>query len=239
MYRMDGRRELPEHILKNFEGYKKSQPVRIGNAACEQLQLDIYGELLDSILIYDKHGEPISYDFWMNIVTLVEWVCKNWQKPDEGIWEVRGGARPFLYSRVMCWVAIDRAMTTGAAAFVSRAARALASTSATTFTKTFTRTFWNPKLKSFVQYQGAQTVDASSLLLPMVKFISPTDPRWKSTMQAIEKNLVEDSLVYRYIADESRARRNARPRRNFFDVFVLVCRMSRARGRSETGALHF
>jgi len=171
--------------------------VRIGNAACDQLQLDIYGELLDSILIYDKHGAPISYDFWMNLVTLTEWVCKNWQRPDQGIWEVRGGARPFLYSRAMCWIAVDRAMKLAQhRSFPAPLVRWHKIRDE--IYKNIYETFWNPKLKSFVQYHGAQTVDAASLLLPLVKFISPTDPRWKSTLQAIEKNLVEDSLVYRY-----------------------------------------
>jgi len=197
MYRLDGRRELPEQILKMFEGYKKSAPVQIGNAASDQLQLDIYGELLDSVLIYDKHGEPISYDFWMNIVTLVEWVCKNWKRPDNSIWEVRGGARPFLYSRAMCWVAIDRAMQLARQrSFPAPLVRWHRVRDE--IYKNIYEAFWNPKLKCFVQYQGAQTVDASSLLLPMLKFVSPTDPRWKSTLKVIEKNLVEDSLVYRY-----------------------------------------
>ena len=198
MYRIDGRRELPEHALKNFEGYQKSQPVRIGNAACDQLQLDIYGELLDSVFIYDKHGEPISYDFWMNLTTLVEWVCKNWKKPDDGIWEVRGGARAFLYSRAMCWIAIDRAMKLAQRRSFPAPLVRWHKIRDDIYQNIY-ETFWNPKLKSFVQYRGAQTVDASSLLLPLVKFISPNDPRWKSTLQAIGKNLVEDSLVYRYL----------------------------------------
>ncbi len=172
MYRLDGRRELLESVLENLEGYMNSKPVRIGNAACGQLQLDIYGELIDSVLIYDKHGEPISYDFWRNIVTLVEWVCKNWRKPDEGIWEVRGGARPFLYSRAMCWVAIDRAIQLARRrSFPAPLARWHKMRDE--IYKNIYETFWNPKLKSFVQFQGAQTVDASALLLPMMKFISP------------------------------------------------------------------
>ena len=197
MYRLDGGRDLPETILTNFEGYQKSKPVRIGNAAYHQLQLDIYGELLDSVLIYDKHGEPISYDFWMNIVRLTDWVCQNWKKPDEGIWEVRGGARPFLYSRAMCWMAIDRAIQIARRRSFPAPLVRWHRIRDEIYNNIY-RTFWNPKLKSFVQYRGADTVDASSLLLPMVKFISPTDPRWKSTMQAIEKRLVDDSLVYRY-----------------------------------------
>jgi GH15 family glucan-1,4-alpha-glucosidase len=197
MYRLNGGRDLPERALKNFEGYRRSQPVRIGNAACEQLQLDIYGELLDSVLIYDKHSEPISYDFWTNLVTLVEWVCKNWQRPDEGIWEVRGGARPFFYSRAMCWIAIDRAIQLAhCRSFPAPLVRWHRIRDQ--IYRNIYDTFWDPKLKSFVQYRGAKTVDAASLLLPMVNFISPTDPRWKSTLKVIEKHLVEDSLVYRY-----------------------------------------
>lgn len=204
MYRINGRRELPEHILKNFEGYRRSQPVRIGNAAGDQLQLDIYGELLDSVLIYDKHGEPISYDFWMNLVTLIEWVCKNWKRPDDGIWEVRGGARPFLYSRAMCWIAIDRAIQLARRrSFPAPLVRWHRIRDE--IYQSIYETFWDPKLKSFVQYRGAKTVDAASLLLPMVNFISPTDPRWKSTLAAIQKNLVEDSLVYRYNPEKAAA----------------------------------
>ncbi|HUE36610.1 MAG TPA: glycoside hydrolase family 15 protein [Candidatus Acidoferrum sp.] len=198
MYGIDGRHHLPEEVLKNFEGYKKSQPVRVGNAAAEQLQLDIYGELLDSVAIYDKHGEPISYDFWTNIVSLVEWVSKNWKKPDNGIWEVRGGPRPFLYSRAMCWLAIDRAMKIAHQrsypAYLVQWLR-----TRNEIYHSIYNDFWDPKLKAFVQYRGAKALDASCLLLPMVKFISPTDPRWMSTLDAIKRNLVEDSLVYRYL----------------------------------------
>jgi GH15 family glucan-1,4-alpha-glucosidase len=107
MYCLDGRHHLPETELNHFEGYRKSRPVRIGNAARDQLQLDIYGELMDSVYIYNKI-EPISYDFWQHLVQLVNWVCENWQRKDQGIWEVRGGPQEFLYSRVMCWVAVDR-----------------------------------------------------------------------------------------------------------------------------------
>ncbi|MDE3098647.1 MAG: glycoside hydrolase family 15 protein [Verrucomicrobiota bacterium] len=197
MYRLDGGRDLPETILDHWEGYRGSKPVRIGNAASSQLQLDIYGELMDSICIYDKHGEPISYDFWSNLTRLVEWVCKNWRAPDDGIWEVRGGRRPFFYSRAMCWLAIDRAMQIARRRSFPAPLVRWHKIRDDIYRNVY-KTFWDPKLKSFVQYHGAKTVDAASLLLPLVKFISPTDPRWKSTLKAIEKNLVEDSLVYRY-----------------------------------------
>lgn len=202
MYRIDGRHELPETNLIHFEGYKKSSPVRIGNAASDQLQLDIYGELLDSIYIYDRHGEPISYDFWMNLSTLVEWVCRNWRQPDDGIWEVRGGRRPFLYSRAMCWVAIDRAMKIARNRSYPAPLVKWHRTRDAIYKDIYEK-FWDKKLKAFMQYRGAKALDASALLLPLTKFISPTDPRWQSTLKAIENNLVEDSLVYRYRPDKA------------------------------------
>ena len=110
MYAIDGRPVLPEETLDHLEGYMGSRPVRIGNDAHAHLQLDIYGELMDSVYLYDKYGSPIGHDTWMNVSGLVDWVCNHWQEKDESIWEVRGGRREFLYSRVMCWVAIDRAL---------------------------------------------------------------------------------------------------------------------------------
>jgi len=197
MYRVDGSRDLKETVLKNFRGYQDSQPVRIGNAASGQLQLDIYGELLDSVHIYDKHGVPISYDFWMNLTKLIEWVCRNWRRPDEGIWEGRAGPQPFLYSRVLCWVALDRGIQLARRrSFPAPLVRWLRIRDE--IYRDIYHHFWNPRLKSFVQYRGAKTVDASSLLMPLVKFISPSDPRWRSTLAAIGNTLVEDSLVFRY-----------------------------------------
>jgi GH15 family glucan-1,4-alpha-glucosidase len=202
VYGIDGRHALPETRLSHFAGYQGSQPVRIGNAAAGQLQLDIYGELLDSVAIYDRHGEPISYDSWTNITRLVEWVCKNWRKPDDGIWEVRGGRRPFLYSRAMCWLAIERAMEIARRrSFPAPLVRWHGIRD--DIYQNIYQTFWDARLQSFVQFPGAKTVDAASLLLPLVKFISPTDPRWRSTLKAIETNLVEDSLVYRYLPSKA------------------------------------
>jgi GH15 family glucan-1,4-alpha-glucosidase len=197
MYRLDGSRELAEEVLPHWQGYRNSAPVRVGNAAARQTQLDIYGELLDSVFIYDKHGEAISYDFWLFLCRLVEWVCVHWRKPDQGIWEVRGGARQFLYSRVLCWVAIDRAMQIALhRSFPAPLARWHRIRDE--IYRSVYKDFWNPAMKSFVQYPRAGTVDAAALLLPMVRFISPADPCWRSTLKAIEKDLVEDSLVYRY-----------------------------------------
>ncbi len=199
MYALDGSHELTERVLPHFEGYRKSAPVRIGNGAAGQLQLDIYGELMDSVYLYDKYGEPISYDFWTQLTRLIEFVCDNWQRPDEGIWEVRGGKQEFTYSRVMCWVAVDRA--------IRLAQKRSFPAPLDRWHKIRDEIYndvqlnhWNSKLQAFVQHKGSNTVDASCLLMPLVRFIGPTDPRWLSTLKAIEESLVEDSLVFRYNA---------------------------------------
>ena len=200
MYGNDGRKELPEEILAHLEGYRESGPVRIGNAAYAQLQLDIYGELMDSIYLYNKYGEPISYDLWASLVRLVDWVAGHWHLPDEGIWEVRDGRKEFLHSRLMCWVALDRGIRLGERRSFPyphehwRACR-------NEITNDILTNFWDPMRETFVRHKGASTVDASSLLMPLMKFISPTDSRWLSTLQAIEEDLVEDSLVFRYRGD--------------------------------------
>jgi len=197
VYGIDGRARLPETELSHFAGYQRSGPVRIGNAASGQLQLDIYGELLDSVYIYDKYGEPLSYDFWMNLVRLVNWVCAHWRRPDDSIWEVRGGRREFLYSRVLCWVAVDRGIRLARRRSFPAPLDRWQRVRDRIYHEVYHQ-FWNPKLSAFVQHKGAQAVDASSLLMPLVKFISPTDPRWCSHLDTIESTLVEDSLVYRY-----------------------------------------
>ncbi len=197
LYGIDGNRHLPETTLAHLEGYRHSQPVRIGNYAARQLQLDIYGELLDSVYLYNKYGEPISYDLWLNLVRLTDWVCDNWHRPDYSIWEVRVGPRPFLYSRVLCWVAIDRAIRLATKRSFPAPLQRWYRVRDQIFREVYHK-FWNPKLRAFVQFKGSKAVDASSLLMPLVKFISPRDPRWRSHLETVERELVEDSLVYRY-----------------------------------------
>jgi GH15 family glucan-1,4-alpha-glucosidase len=197
MYALDGRHELRESELKHFEGYRKSRPVRIGNGAHDQLQLDIYGELMDSVYIYDKFGELISYDFWCHLAELIDWVCENWRLPDAGIWEVRGGPREFLYSRVMCWVAIDRGLRLAQKRSFPAPWEKWRRVRDEIYHDVY-QNFWDEELRCFVQYKGAKAVDAAALLMPLVKFIGPNDPRWRSTLAVINEQLVEDSLVYRY-----------------------------------------
>ncbi len=198
MYGIDGRHELPEESLDHWEGHQGSRPVRIGNGAAKQLQLDIYGELMDSVYLYDKFGKPISHDLWMNLTRLVEFVCENWHRADEGIWEVRSGRQEFLFSRAMCWVAVDRAIRLAhRRSFPAPHAR-WHEVRDRIYADIFTN-FWDPKRGAFVQRKGSTDLDASNLLLPLVKLISPTDPRWLSTLAAYEKELVRDSHVFRYV----------------------------------------
>jgi GH15 family glucan-1,4-alpha-glucosidase len=197
MYGHDGRKVLTETTLTHFEGYRRSRPVRIGNGAYEQLQLDIYGELMDAVYLYNKYGEAISFELWHNCVRLVDYVCANWYLPDEGIWEVRGGRQEFLYSRLMCWVALDRgirlARRRSLPAPLERWLRTRDAICADILTN-----FWDPARRTFVQCKGSDALDAACLLMPLIKFISPTDPQWLSTLAAIQHTLVDDSLVFRY-----------------------------------------
>jgi GH15 family glucan-1,4-alpha-glucosidase len=201
MYGTDGHKDLSEFILPHLEGYRRSAPVRIGNGAYDQLQLDIYGELMDSIYLYNKYGKPIDYDFWQNITRLIDWLCVNYRQPDEGIWEVRGGRQEFLYSRLMVWVAVDRAIRLAQKrSFPTPPARWFAVRDEV-YREIYTE-FWDAKRGAFIQAKGIHDLDASTLIMPMVKIISPVDRRWISTMRAIEKDLVEDSHVYRYRNDD-------------------------------------
>jgi len=203
VYGLDGGHDLREFELMHLEGYQESKPVRIGNAASNQLQLDIYGELMDSVYLYDKYGKPISHDLWHNLVKLVNWLCDHWEEPDNGIWEVRSGKQHFLYSRLMSWVAVDRAIRLAGKRSFPSPHEHWRKVRDEIYNDIFDN-FWDDKLGAFVQYRGSKALDAASLLMPMVRFISPTDRRWLSHLSAIEKDLVYDSLVYRYkIEDES------------------------------------
>lgn len=196
MYSIAGNKKLDEEILSHLEGYLHSSPVRIGNAAYNQLQLDIYGELIDSIYLYNKYGEPISYQLWRQLSAQITWLGDNWNQVDDGIWEVREGSQLFLYSRLMIWVAFDRMI---------RMARQRSFPMPRQWVEirdhinmTIFRDFWSEKRKSFVQYKGSDRIDAATMLMPLTRFIGPRDPYWLSTLEAIEHDLVYDSLVYRY-----------------------------------------
>jgi len=202
MYGLDGRQKLDEITLDQLGGYEKSAPVRIGNAAYQQLQLDIYGETMDSVYLANKYGTAVTYAGWLDVQRILLWLGKNWQRPDEGIWEVRGGAREFLHSRFMCWVAFDRAIRLAQKRSLSAPLQDWLNTRDAIRDDIFTN-FWDEELQSFVQSKGSKDLDASVLLMPLMRFISPVDPLWLSTLRAIESRLVEDTLVHRYEAERT------------------------------------
>ncbi|HEX4085046.1 MAG TPA: glycoside hydrolase family 15 protein [Chthoniobacteraceae bacterium] len=197
-----GEAHVPEITLDHWEGYKGSGPVRIGNAASAQFQSDIYGEAMDSLYLYNKYVTPISYDFWMRIRHRMDWICENWQRPDNGIWEMRGDPRQFVYSKVMNWVALDRGIRLAdKRSFPADRARWIGARDAI-YEEVLTKG-WNPKLKAFTQSYGSDALDASLLVMPLVFFMAPTDPRMLGTLDAILKDprdggLTSDNLVHRY-----------------------------------------
>jgi GH15 family glucan-1,4-alpha-glucosidase len=202
MYGIDGRHELNEETLDHLEGYRGSRPVRVGNGAYNQLQIDIYGELMDSIYLFNKYGTPIAYDGWVWVRRMIEWVCDNWHREDEGIWEVRGPRQHFVYSKLMCWVALDRAIRLAdKRSLPADRARWLAVRD-----QIYEQIFeqgWSEKRQAFVQHYTSDSLDASNLIMPLVFFISPNDPRMLSTIDATLKppadgGLVENNLVFRY-----------------------------------------
>ena len=197
LYSVTGRHDLPEKILTHLEGYGRSFPVRVGNAAAKQFQLDIYGELMDSVYLSNKYGRPISHELWHHLRTLLDYACDNWRRPDAGIWEVRGGRKNFVFSKLMTWVALDRGLrladTRGFPASRERWARERDAVYAQIMKKG-----WKGSRGSFVQHYGSSALDAANLLMPMVHFVSPTDPRMLGTIDAVLRTLVSDSLVHRY-----------------------------------------
>jgi GH15 family glucan-1,4-alpha-glucosidase len=242
MYGIDGRHSLEEETLDHLEGYKGSRPVRIGNAAYKQLQLDIYGELMDSVYLYNKHGDPISYDLWTYLRRLTDWVAANWEQKDDAIWEVRGGRREFVFSKMMCWVALDRALRLASQRAFPANWRKWMETRDRIYETIMSRG-WNPKRNAFVQSFGSDSLDASALLMPLVRFVAPSDPMMLGTLDAImkppdERGLVSDGLVFRYDLKESPD--GLKGREGTFDLctFWLVEALTRA-GKLDDARLLF
>ena len=197
MYRVDGSSDLHEENLDNFEGYLGSRPVRIGNGASDQLQLDIYGELADSLFLADMQGFQVGFSGWTHLTQVLDWLCEHWDQPEEGIWETRGGQQPFTYGRLMSWVAMDRAIRIAQHHGLPADLPRLTATRDAIY-KQIMEKGWNAKRGAFVQHYNTDVLDASLLLMPLVGFIAPTDPMWLSTLRAMDHELVSDSLVYRY-----------------------------------------
>ena len=197
MYRVDGSSDLREDCLDHFEGYLGSRPVRIGNGASDQLQLDIYGELMDCVYLADSQGLRMGDVGWKHVRGVLDWLCEHWDQPEEGIWETRGGQQPFTYGRLMSWVAMDRAIRIAQLHGLPADLPRLTAARDAIYQQIMDKG-WSAKRSAFVQHYNTDVLDASLLLMPLVGFVSPTDPKWLSTLHAMDAELVSDSLVYRY-----------------------------------------
>ena len=197
MYRVDGTSDLVEESLEHFEGWRGSRPVRIGNGAADQLQLDIYGEAADAFYLADTNDLEIAYEGWTAVSDMTDWLCEHWDQPDEGIWETRGGRKNFTYARVQTWVALDRAIRLaqhrGRPGDIARWM-----TERDAVYRQIMERGWNPKVGAFTQHYDTEVLDSALLTMPLQGFIAPRDPRWLSTLAAMDRELVSDSLVYRY-----------------------------------------
>ncbi|MFF3246372.1 glycoside hydrolase family 15 protein [Streptomyces sp. NPDC002870] len=202
MYRVDGDPDLPEETLDHFEGYRGSSPVRIGNGAADQLQLDIYGEAVYALAQEGETARQASFQGWKALARTLDWFADNWDRPDEGIWETRGGRKNFTYSRVMSWVAFDHGLRL-AEAFRKPADQEKWRKARDAVVEQVMQRGWSENERAFIQHYDSEVLDASLLLMPRVGFIAPRDPVWLSTLDAMDRKLVSDSLVYRYDPEAS------------------------------------
>ena len=201
MYAVDGEAPPDEEAVDTLYG-SGTEPPLIGNGARDQTQLDVYGALLDAIYLYNKYGESISYDGWQHVTRTVNFVAQKWQNPDQGIWEFRNGGRPLLHSRLMCWVTLDRAIRLAQKRSLPAPFQEWNAVRDAIHEDIYTN-FWNDEIKSFVQTPDSKTLDASTLMMPLVRFIGPKDPRWLTTLDAIGNELGVDPLIFRYTRGDS------------------------------------
>lgn len=197
MYRLDGGLDLPEESLEHLAGYADSSPVRIGNEAYKQTQLDIYGELMDAVYLSNKYGEAISHQRWRHVVRMIDHVCEVWNTPDAGIWEMRGEPEHFLHSRLMCWVAIDRALRLAVKRSLPMPYEHWYATRSA-IQEDIWDNFWSDELGHFTATRQGKSLDAAMLLMPLVRFVSATDPQWLATLDAIKQHLTYDGMIRRY-----------------------------------------
>src|SRR3989440_427188 len=202
MYTLDGRAFPAERRLEHLEGYRGSRPVRTGNAAHDQTQLDIYGEVLDAVHLYhERTRRDIPDAWWDDIQFMAARTVEGWREPDNGIWEVRGGQRHFLYSKLLCWVALDRAVRL---AGETRAREQVAAwkRERDAIREVILRDGYSAEVGAFTQYLGGKALDASALIIPQTGFLPPTDPRVKSTVERVRERLTSHGLVYRYLNED-------------------------------------
>ncbi len=204
MYALDGGDVASERKL-DLAGFEGASPIVVGNDANGQTQHDIYGALLDATYLGSKYGEPLAHDSWQAIIRVVDHVCDTWRDPDSGIWEVRGPDKEYLHSRLMNWVAVDRAVRLAQKRSLP-APLVRWSETRTEISDDIWANFWNDDLGRFVRAKGDtpedKAVDGALLMMPLVRFIGPTDPKWLATLKAIGDDLSDDGQVYRYKIDD-------------------------------------
>ncbi|HKN53300.1 MAG TPA: glycoside hydrolase family 15 protein [Amycolatopsis sp.] len=197
LYRVDGRTDLQEESLAHWSGYRGSSPVRIGNDAAGQLQLDIYGEALDSVSAADRAGFELPHRGWTAVRAVLDWLSEHWDQPEEGIWETRGGRECFTYGRLMSWVAFDRGIRMAGTHGRPAPVEDWTWQRDSVYDQILNRG-WHRSRQAFVQHYDSDVLDAALLRMPRTGFLPSRDPLWLATLDAIGKNLVTDSLVYRY-----------------------------------------
>lgn len=202
MYRVDGSSDLVEEDLDHLDGYRGSRPVRIGNGAADQLQLDIYGEAMDSIYFADRHGVGVGHKGWTKLAEIHDWLADHWDQPDEGVWETRGGRQDFVYGRINSWTSFDRVVRLAAERGLPGNIDRWRTARDDVYRQVMAEG-WDPSREAFVQHYGSKVLDASLLRMVRVGIVSPSDPMWLSTLDAMDTELVSDSLVYRYNPDAS------------------------------------
>ncbi len=201
MYRLDGRRDMPERELHWLSGYEGSSPVRVGNGARDQLQLDVPGEVIETLALAHEHGVARCENTESLIMKLVDFVRRHWRKPDDGIWEVRGGRRHFTHSKIMCWAAIDHAVRLADQGVLDADLAELVSLREEIHAEVCARAF-DSQRNTFTQSYGSKELDASLLLLPRTGFLPADDPRVVGTVDAVRRELASDGvLVHRYRTD--------------------------------------
>lgn len=199
MFGVGGERDLSERDLEHLEGWRGSAPVRVGNAAYRQLQLDIYGEVMETAYLWSQ-TKPMPEGLWSLLSELADWVCDNWRRPDSGIWEVRAGVQHYVFSKIMCWVALDRAVRMADALDHPERGRRWRAERDRVHAEVLERG-WNEARGAFVQHYDTDALDASALLIPRIGFLPPDDERVRRTVAAIQADLTgpRQELVYRYL----------------------------------------
>ena len=202
IYGIDGKTELREEELHHLSGYCGSRPVRVGNGIYAHLQLDLYGAVLDAAYLYNKYGALLDYEIWQSLRSLLGWLSENWHQPDAGMWEVRDTRENFISSKVLSWVALDRGIRLARQRGLPADEEVWIDQRDAIYEEVMSKG-WNTKKESFIRYYGSNALDASLLLMPVVEFVGPTDPRWLETLDRVQKELTYDVLVERYEAESA------------------------------------